>query len=157
MVKIEEVVGILEEERKVLLDFEAVTQEMLTCGTERLEGMVRERQRLLERLQGLEEELAGLCGEDTENGEAVFAAARGRGEPSEMQGELLEVYRKALELRAVLSRFPESEVQARMRVRLEQEKLLTKIKATNRGSAAKAARFYSAGAGTSGSGRLGRA
>lgn len=157
MEKLDQVGSILGEELEVLISFEAATQRMLTCDTERLEEEMRQRDQLMERLQRLDKELAELCGEAGEEGEAVFAAARGRGEPDAMPGELLEIYNKALELRAVLGRFPESEMQALMRLRLEQEKVLMKIKATNQGSTAKAARFFSVGSGQGRGSRLGRA
>lgn len=157
MIKTERVVEILGEERELLLSFESVTQEMLTCRTEQLEEKMGVRQQLLEKIQGLEGELEELCEAAGEAGAEMLRAARGAGEPSAMSGALLEVYEKGMGVRTVLSRFPESEVQAMMRLRLEQEKVLLRIKAANQGSAAKAARFYSAGAAQSGSSRLGKA
>ena len=85
------------------------------------------------------------------------AAAQAKAEPSALPEELGPVYRAAMEAQAVLSRLPESEVQAIMRLRPEQERILEQIKSTNQGSAAKAARFYSVGAGQGGSSRLGHA
>ena len=76
---------------------------------------------------------------------------------SALPEELGPVYRAAMEAQAVLSRLPESEVQAIMRLRLEQEQMLKRIKAANQGSAAKASRFYSTGSSTGGGSRLGRA
>lgn len=157
MGKLDRVGGILTEELEVLIAFEAATQRMLTCDTERLEEEMRQRERLIQRLQRLDGELAELCGEAGEEGEAVFAAARGQGEPDTMPGELLEIYNQALALRAVLARLPESEMQALMRLRLEQEKVLMKIKAANQGGTAKAARFFSVGSGQGRGSRLGRA
>ena len=156
MIKTERVTELLEEERELLLSFEAVTQEMLTCQAEQLEEKMKVRQRLLEEIQKREEELEELCGAG-EAGAEVLAAARGQREPDGLDGELLAVYERGMGVRTVLSRFPESEVQAMMRLRLEQEKLLMRIKAANQGSAAKAARFYSAGAVQGGGSRLGRA
>lgn len=149
---------ILREETRLLLDFEAATQEMLTCSVERLEGEMGKRERLLSAIQQREEELAALCREAGEEGQILLDAAKGRADWEALPEALREVYGCGQEVRAVLSRFPESEVQARLRLRQEQERMLMKIKAANQGSAAKASRFYAAGtAGTGGGTRLGRA
>ena len=153
MVDLDKMLELLEEKRQLLLAFEAVTQGMLTCPEEQLKG----RQRLLERLRELETELAELCSRAGEDGALARAAAQAKAEPSALPEELGPVYRAAMEAQAVLSRLPESEVQAIMRLRLEQERILEQIKSTNQGSAAKAARFYSVGAGQGGSSRLGHA
>ena len=101
--------------------------------------------------------LRELCAAE-ENGPAVWDAAMSRGDAGALEGALAEVYAAAQQQRAVMSRLRESEAQAMRRMKLEQDQLLEKIKSTNQGSAAKAARFYSAGAaGGGGSSRLGRA
>ncbi len=157
MVDLDRMLELLEEKRQRLLAFEEATQEMLTCRREQLEEQMKERQRLLEGIQRAEQELEELCKEAGEEGEQALCAAQAGAEPSALPEELLPVYRAAMEVRTVLSRFPESEVQAMMRLRLEQEQILEQIKNTNQGSAAKAARFYSVGAGQGGGSRLGRA
>ncbi len=157
MVDLDKMLELLEEKRQLLLAFEAVTQVMLTCQEEQLGEQLKGRQRLLERLRELETELAELCSRAGEDGALARAAAQAKAEPSALPEELGPVYRAAMEAQAVLSRLPESEVQAIMRLRLEQERILEQIKSTNQGSAAKAARFYSVGAGQGGSSRLGHA
>lgn len=157
MVDLDRMLELLEEKRQRLLAFEEATQEMLTCRREQLEEQMKERQRLLEGIQRAERELEELCGKAGEEGALALCAAQAGAEPSALPGELLPVYQAAMEVRAVLSRFPESEVQAMMRLRLEQEQILEQIKNTNQGSAAKAARFYSVGSGQGGGSRLGRA
>ena len=148
---------ILREETRLLLDFEAATQEMLTCSAERLEEAMARREQLLAGIQGQEEALAALCRGAGEAGGALMDAAKGRSDWEALPEDLREVYDRGREVRAVLSRFPESEVQARLRLRQEQERLLLKIKAANRGSAAKASRFYAAGSAPGGGTKLGRA
>ena len=118
MVDLDKMLELLEEKRQLLLAFEAVTQVMLTCQEEQLGEQLKGRQRLLERLQELETELAELCSRAGEDGALARAAAQAKAEPSAL---------------------PEQ------------------IKSTNQGSAAKAARFYSVGAGQGGSSRLGHA
>lgn len=157
MLDLDKMLELLEQERQLLLAFEEATQVMLTCRQERLEEQMKERQRLLEEIQQTEQALKELCGEAGEEGGLALAAAQARAEPSALPEGLLPVYQAAMEVQAVLSRFPESEVQAMMRLKLEQERILEQIKNTNQGSAAKAARFYSVGAGQGGGSRLGRA
>lgn len=115
------------------------------------------RELLLAGIQGQEEELAALCRGAGEAGRALMDAAKGKSDWEALPEDLREVYDRGREVRAVLSRFPESEVQARLRLRQEQERLLLKIKAANRGSAAKASRFYAAGSAPGGGTKLGRA
>ena len=71
MIKTERVTELLEEERELLLSFEAVTQEMLTCQAEQLEEKMKVRQRLLEEIQKREEELEELCGAGEAGAEAA--------------------------------------------------------------------------------------
>ena len=136
--------AILAQEQELLLAFEAATQEMLTCAVDHLEGEMGKREKLLAEIQ-------------TREGQRLLDAAKGRSEVETLPEDYREIYRQGQEIRTVLSRFPESEVQARLRLRLEQEQMLKRIKAANQGSAAKASRFYSAGSSTGGGSRLGRA
>lgn len=155
MLELGKVLELLEEKRRLLCRFEEVTQEMLTCGEEQLEERMKERQRLLDGIKAGDEALESLCLE--EKAEEVLDAAHAKAEPSRLPEDLKPVYEKALEIQTVLSRFPESEVQAMMRLKLEQAKILELIKAANKGGAAKAARFYSAGAAQSRGTKLGKA
>lgn len=109
------------------------------------------------KIQKREEELSALCQKAGEEGQRLLDAAKGRSEVETLPEDYREIYRLGQEIRTVLSRFPESEVQALLRLRLEQEQMLKRIKAANQGSAAKASRFYSAGSSTGGGSRLGRA
>lgn len=156
MLEQEKVLELLEEDRELVCRFEEVTQEMLTCTREQLEEKMRERERILGKIKAREEALGKLC-QGLENGAEVLEAAHARADISCLAEELRPIYEKALEVQAVLSRFPESEVQAMMRVKQEQERILEQIKAANKGGAAKAARFYSMGRGQSGGTKLGRA
>ena len=149
--------AILAQEQELLLAFEAATQEMLTCAVDHLEGEMGKREKLLAEIQKREEELSALCQKAGEEGQRLLDAAKGRSEVETLPEDYREIYRLGQEIRTVLSRFPESEVQARLRLRLEQEQMLKRIKAANQGSAAKASRFYSAGSSTGGGSRLGRA
>lgn len=153
MCDLPEVLTVLEEKRQLLRKIEDATQRMLTCASPRLEELMAEREKLVERLQRADERMEELC-RDQEDGPAVLDAAAGRGEPN---GPLEEVYQAARQLRAILSRLRESETQAVLRLKQEQLEILEKIKTANQGGAAKAARFYSVGSSQAGGSRLGRA
>ncbi len=157
MRNLEEILRLMEIKRQLLRGIEDATQEMLACRREELPEQVKERQRFIDELERQDAALRELCAAE-ENGPAVWDAAMSRGDAGALEGELAEVYAAAQQQRAVMSRLRESEAQAMRRMKLEQDQLLEKIKSTNQGSAAKAARFYSAGAaGGGGSSRLGRA
>ncbi len=88
MVDLDKMLELLEEKRQLLLAFEAVTQVMLTCQEEQLGEQLKGRQRLLERLQELETELAELCSRAGEDGALARAAAQAKAEPSALPEEL---------------------------------------------------------------------
>jgi len=154
MCDLPEVLELLEQKRRQLLAIEDATQKMLTCPGSKLEELMKERERLVTELQKADARLEELC-RDQEDGQAVLDAARGAsGSPD---GPLAEVARAAGRLRTVLSRLRESETQAVLRLKQEQLEILEKIKATNQGGAAKAARFYSVGTAQGTGSRLGKA
>ena len=155
MCDVAQVARLLERKWQLLRQVEEATQRMLDCPGEQLEELMWEREKLIKGLQKADAELEESC-RDQEDGEQVLAAASGRWEepPS---GRLEEVGQAAQRLRTVLSRLRESESQAMLRLKQEQLEILEKIKAANQGGAAKAARFYSQGAGGSMGSRLGRA
>ena len=155
MCDVAQVARLLERKWQLLRQVEEATQRMLDCPGEQLEELMWEREKLIKGLQKADAELEESC-RDQEDGEQVLAAASGRWEepPS---GRLEEVGQAAQRLRTVLSRLRESESQAMLRLKQEQLEILEKIKAANRGGAAKAARFYSQSAGGSTGSRLGRA
>lgn len=133
---------LLQEKQNLLLCFEEVTQNMLHCPTEELESQVQERQQIVHLVDALDEKLCALC-KDTPQGQAVLQALKGQCEPDELPEEVLGIYDDAMRVRAILSRLQESDIQAALRLRVEQERILDQIKATNQGLTAKAARFYS--------------
>lgn len=148
-----EILKLTEEKRDLLRRFEAITQEMITCPARLLEEHTHQRQRIIDRLEEIEADLEEQCGEE----QRIFSAAHGHVPAEELPEELAPVCAAAQESQAILSRLPESELQASMRLRQEQEHILDLIKNTNRGGAAKASRFYSTGASSGTPSRLGNA
>lgn len=153
MCKPSEILKLTEEKCDLLRRFEGVTQEMITCPARLLEDYMGQRQRIVDRLEQLEGCLEELCGEDGE----LLGAARGLYSEEEAAEGLAPLCAAARECRAILSRLPESELQASLRLRQEQEHILDLIKNTNRGGMAKASRFYSTGASSGTPSRLGNA
>lgn len=155
MCDITAILQLLEENHTRLCRFEAATQQMLTCPTHLLTEFAKQRQGLVEELEGQQRKLEALCSQQPD-GEVVLAAAAAHGQAPDPTDPLYEVFAAALENRAVVNRLPESELQAKQRLQLEQEQILKKIRATNQGAAAKASRFYAVGAAGGGT-RLGNA
>lgn len=155
MKNFEEILRIMELKRQLLRGIEDATAEMLACGEEKLPDQVRERQRFIDELMRQDAAMQELCAAH-EKGEAVLAAARG--DTDHLDEDLEEVFAAGQQQRAVMSRLRETEIQAMRRLEIEKERLLDKIKSTNQGTVAKAARFYSTGStGQTGNSRLGRA
>ena len=152
MCKPSEILKLTEEKCELLHRFESVTQEMITCPARLLEEHAYQRQCIIDRLEQLEARLEELC----EGDEELLAVARGLRSEEETEG-LGPLCTVARECRAVLSRLPESELQASLRLRQEQEHILDLIKNANRGGMAKASRFYSTGAASGTPSRLGNA
>lgn len=148
----------MEQKRQLLRSVEEVTQEMITCESVKLEELMTRRGQLVEALEKTDREMKELC-RDQEDGPAVLDAAICKGDADRYAGAMAAIYRSAQGQRAILSRLRDSELQAILRLKQEQLEILDKIKSTNQGGAAKAARFFSVGSagGNGGFSRLGRA
>lgn len=145
------VIECLRQKKEQFLVFERLTEQMLGCQTEELEGLVQERDKVIFEVDRLDERISNLCEEDA----ALAGAARADGNRGELDERLLAVFDAAMEARSVLSRLPETDLQAAIRLRLELKAALERIKDTNRGASAKASRFFSMASGSSN--QLGRA
>lgn len=144
----------LQKQYRLLCHFEEATQEMLFCPVERLEELVLKRQELLDEIDALSRELDSRFEGDTAY-RALTNVLEGEMDASLLPEELQEAYTAGMRIRTVLSRLRESDMQATLRLRTEQEIILKQIKAVNQGHSAKAARFFSGPGG--GSSRLGNA
>lgn len=152
MSELSKITEIMEQKRRLLADIEDATQEMITCHSERLEELMIRREKLVAELKKADEELKKLC-EGREDGPAILDASLGKGDVEAYP----EIYETAQQHRAIFRRLRESELQAMLRLKQEQLEILEKIKATNQGGAAKAARFFSVGSPQGGFSRLGKA
>ena len=148
---------LLSEKNALLRRFEEITQDMLSCLAQELEGQVNARQQLIERLEQLDEQIAALCSQ-LPDPQLALAICSGQCNAEELPEAWQPVYLQALQNRSVLSRLIESDLQAALRLRLEQEEILEQIRKNNQGVHAKAARFYAAsGLGQNRQSRLGNA
>ena len=133
---------LLQEKLQLLLCFETETQKMLLCAPERLAEQVSERQKLIDRIDRIDERLKILC-EESADGRALFVFLSGEGECKQLGDGVQALGGDIRSIRSILSRLKESDMQAHIRLRVEKEKILEQIKETNQGATAKAARFYS--------------
>lgn len=133
---------ILQEKQQLLQLFEEETQEMLTCPSELLEEQVRERQKLISLIENLDQKLDTLI-RHSQDAESIRKAVSGRCSCESLPEDMEPICSAAIQVRAILSRIRESDLQAALRLRLEQERILERIKSANQGVGAKAARFYS--------------
>ena len=150
MFNLVQVQQILQEKRQLLLHFEEITQQILLCPAEQLEEQVTERQKLID------ERLAAFCRDGGEDGAALAALAKNEEIAAPPKGAEVLLHEIA-DIRTVLSRLKESDIQAALRLRVEQERILEQIKETNQGVTAKAAKFYSSNSAHTGSSRFGNA
>ncbi len=156
MTNLSQILETLQKKQQVLLLFEEATQQMLSCPEEQLEELVEERQSLLAKIDSLEKELQTLCQEDPDK-EQLISAIGGRADAGDFPEDLQPLYEEGMKIRAVFSRLRQSDQQAQLRLKTEQNRILKKIKQMNQGTNAKAARFYSNAGASDGRSRLGNA
>ena len=147
---------LLQEKQQLLLHFEEVTQRMLLCSTEELQAQVFERERTMDLVNSLDQRMAVLS-EETPERPFLISLLNGCADIENLPESVKPLYNEALKIRSILSRLQETDIQAAIRLRLEQEKILEKIKMANQGSSAKAAKFYSSSATRNTSGKIGNA
>lgn len=135
----------MEQKKQCLLDFQAVTQCMLECEREELEDLVEKRGRLIEKIDqldaGIQAELEGL-----EASDPIYQAVAGTLEGGTHEAETKMLFALSREMRSILGQIREDDIQASLRLRVEQEDILNQIREANQGGTAKGARFYSAAA-----------
>lgn len=83
---------------------------------------------------------------DLEEADPVRQAVAGTLEGTGHGEETEALFRLSREIRALLGQIREDDIQASLRLRVEQEQILDQIRTANQGGKAKGARFYSAAA-----------
>lgn len=154
MVDFNQVQRLLAEKKQLMLSFEAATEEMLFCPFEQLQPLVLQREEKMLQVQALDAKLQGLC--IGKEGALVLAAAENDCNRAALSPQLQQIYDAGMQIKTIVFRLKESNMQATFRLRNEQKQILKKIKNTNQSPAAQAARFSSPTA-QHGPGKLGNA
>lgn len=139
MKELTQLLSLLQDKKALFIEFEQCTEEMLTCHTDSLEDILAQREQLIGKIDKLDEAMDRLA----EGSRELQQAVKCQGCPGDFSPETQEVYAAAAQVQAVISRMTEVETQVSLRLRLEQERILERIKSTNRGAGAQAARFLS--------------
>lgn len=141
MIEQEQILRLLAEKKQLMLEFEKATEEMLSCPFELLQPMVRQREEKMLQMQALDAKIKGMCG--GKDGMMVLAAAENDCNRAALSAQLQQIYDAGMQIKTIVFRLKESNMQATFRLRNEQKQILKKIKATNKSPAAQAARFSS--------------
>lgn len=141
MIEQEQILRLLAEKKQLMLEFEKATEEMLSCAFELLQPMVRQREEKMLQMQALDAKIKGMCG--GKDGMLVLAAAENDCNRAALSAQLQQIYDAGMQIKTIVFRLKESNMQATFRLRNEQKQILKKIKATNKSPAAQAARFSS--------------
>jgi len=154
MIDFEQIQRLLAEKKQLMLSFEESTEEMLFCPFEQLQPLVLQREEKMLQMQALDAKIKGMCG--GKDGAMVLAAAENDCNRAALPAQLQQIYDAGMQIKTIVFRLKESNMQATFRLRNEQKQILKKIKATNKSPAAQAARFSSPTA-QRGPGKLGKA
>ena len=140
MVNLEEILSLLKEKRELLQEFENATIQMIMCDSEELHVFVKKRSDIIEKVDELDKNIEKcLAGCDNEEQLRKILGDKWEDDIPEWADE---IYNELKNIKAVLSRIGESDVQASSRLLLEKEKILEHIKDANGKSSAKATKFY---------------
>ena len=154
MIDFEQIQRLLAEKKQLMLSFEESTEEMLFCPFEQLQPLVLQREEKMLQMQALDAKIKGMC--SGKGGAMVLAAAENDCNRAALPAQLQQIYDAGMQIKTIVFRLKESNVQATFRLRNEQKQILKKIKATNQSPAAQAARFSSPAV-QRGPGKLGKA
>lgn len=136
----EKICSLLDEIKNCLLDFEKETMDIISCNIEDIEEHTRKRVDITQKLDEIFKEIDLIC-ENMENGEKIKKMIRNVSLYTNVNKDEEPVFLKAQEIFSVFTRIKDSDVQAVDRINIEKEMLIKKIKDTNNGQQAKAAKF----------------
>lgn len=132
---------LLLKKQQEILSFEEVTQNMLSCVSEKLTECMQQREDIIQCIDKIDAEIEQYCSQYADR-ERFLKIIHGSADETDLSSQEAELLCIAKGIRAVFSRLEESDLQAALRLRLEEEQILEQIKSTNQGSTAKAARFF---------------
>ena len=144
MEETQRILELLEQKKALFIRFERHTEEMLTCPAEELEELVARREQLITQIDALDRAVRDAAA-GSPLAPDILRAVQNQGDRGDLRREVLPLYDAAAGIRTVACRLMETEAQASVRLRLEQERILELIKSANRGAEGQAARFLSTG------------
>lgn len=140
MENFKEIISFLDEKRKLLEEFENATMQMLMCSSEELETFVKKRSSIIEKVDATDEKIENYL-KDCDDAEQLKEILHDK-----FVGEIPqwaeEIHEELKNIKALLSRIGESDMQASARLLIEKEKILEQIKDANSKNSVKATRFY---------------
>ena len=136
----EKICSLLDEIKNCLLNFEKETMDIISCNVEDIEKHTQNRVDITQKLDSLFGEIDSIC-ENMENGDDIKKMIRNVSLYTNVKKEEEKVFLKSQEIFSVFTRIKDSDVQAVDRINIEKEMLIKKIKDTNNGQQAKAAKF----------------
>lgn len=136
----EQICELLDSVKEKLVRFEKETIEILSCDMEKIEGHTENRVSITKELDVIFGQIDDICS-TMENGAKIRKIIKNVSAFTDVAPEEEEIFLKAQEIFSVLNRIKDSDIQAVDRINLEKEMLIRKIKQTNRGQEAKAAKF----------------
>ena len=119
MIDFEQVQRLLAEKKQLMLSFEEATEEMLFCPFEQLQPLVLQREEKMLQMKALDAKIRGLCtGKD---GALLLAAVENDCNRAALPAQLQQVYDAGMQIKTIVFRLKESNMQATFRLRNEQK------------------------------------
>lgn len=137
---IQRVIDLLEEKRDYFALYEQASLEMLSCELDGIDEKLEHRAVMIAGIDCLDEQIDEACDKQELYCQAARAAC-GRGE---LPDEWKPVFDRAMQVRAIVSRLPDIDLQIEMRLEQERDLAMEQIKSNNRGQNAQAAKYYGA-------------
>ena len=130
--EIAQVTALMKQKKKAQREFQAVTQKMLECSRDDLKKLVEKREHLIREMDRAEAEIQAQL-TDLEEADPVRQAVAGTLEGTGHGEETEALFRLSREIRALLGQIREDDIQASLRLRVEQEQILDQIRTANQG------------------------
>lgn len=139
---IQAICDLIAEKKRAFIEYENHTQSILSCELEEIEAHVQRRQELVEQVQEADRKLEELCRSNPIDGSLMLQAIQNKCDRAELPPQQLCIFDAAQEVFSVINRILNIETQASDRIHREQDALLQKIRETNNGTPAQAAKYY---------------
>ena len=136
----DKICSILNEIKLNLEKFEKETIEIISCDTENIEFHTQKRVDITKNIDGLFSQIDDICSQ-MKDGDEIRKIIRNVSLFTEVSEDTEKIFMKSQEIFSVFTRIKDSDIQAVNRINLEKEILIKKIKETNNGQQAKAAKF----------------